>query len=57
MKVKQSTPKAAEVTVRLTVDEAMALYRIVGGEVPVEDTLIDTVRNELAMELQENLGV
>ena len=57
MKVKQSEPKAAEVTVRLTVDEAMALYRIVGGEVPVEDTLVDTVRNELAMELQESLGV
>ena len=57
MKVKQSTPKPATITITLDIDEAMAVYSAIGGEILVDDETAQAAKNDLVVAMKDELGL
>ncbi len=55
MKVKQSTPKAATITITLDIDEAMAVYSAIGGEILVDDETAQAAKSALVSAMKDEL--
>ena len=55
MKVKQSTPKPATITITLDIDEAMAVYSAIGGEALVDDESAEAAKNDLVVAMKDEL--
>jgi hypothetical protein len=55
MKVKQSTPKPATITITLDIDEAMAVYSAIGGEALVDDEEAQAAKNDLVVAMRDEL--
>ena len=57
MKVKQSTPKPAKVSIEFTVDEAVAIYSAISGEALVDDESAEAAKNDLVVAMKDELGL
>ena len=55
MKVKQSTPKPATITITLALDEAMAVYSAIGGEALVDDETAQAAKSALVGAMKDGL--
>ena len=55
MKVKQSTPKPATITITLDIDEAMAVYSAIGGEALVDDETAQAAKSALVSAMRKEL--
>ena len=55
MKVKQSTPKPATITITLDVDEAMAVYTAISGEALVDNEEAQAAKNDLVVAMRDEL--
>ena len=57
MKVKQSTPKPAKVSIEFTVDEAVAIYSAISGEALVDNESAEAAKNDLVVAMKDELGL
>ena len=57
MKVKQSTPKPATITITLDIDEATAVYSAIGGEALVDNESAEAAKNDLVVAMKDELGL
>ena len=57
MKVKQSTPKPATITITLDIDEAMGIYSAISGEALVDNEEAQTAKNDLVVAMKDELGL
>ena len=57
MKVKQSTPKPATITITLDIDEAMAVYSAIGGEALVDNEEAQAAKSALVSAMKGGLGL
>ena len=57
MKVKQSTPKPATITITLDIDEAMAVYGAISGEALVDNESAEAAKNDLVVAMKDELGL
>ena len=55
MKVKQSTPKPATITITLDIDEAMAVYTAISGEALVDNEEAQAAKNDLVVAMRDEL--
>ena len=55
MKVKQSTPKPAKVSIEVTVDEAVAIYSVISGEALVDNEAAEAAKNDLVVAMKDEL--
>ena len=57
MKVKQSTPKPAKVSIEFTVDEAVAVYSAISGEALVDNEEAQAAKSALVGAMKDELGL
>ena len=57
MKVKQSTPKPATITITLDIDEAMGIYSAISGEALVDNESAEAAKNDLVVAMKDELGL
>ena len=57
MKVKQSTPKPAKVSIEFTVDEAVAVYSAISGEALVDNEEAQAAKSALVGAMKDEVGL